>query len=308
MTDTTEHDQTLLLDDLEVTIDPEYRKNMLDNQRVKMQSGVKREGTHVSDLITCVRKSWLERYTDYVMEPSDKTILTWMRGLSHEDLMSEILDSVRVWYCFGCDEMYTDRPSEDDTCPVCQQTFMVGTIDWVTLEGDTLDYSPVEMKSTLKTANKTLIDFAWYADQIKTYMAMHKKDKGRIGVFHVLGDYRRDDPDMRSDGPDAQFIVYRLNWKEDSGRREWLDTMERRKKKLEFPWMMPALDEDSPGRHPYICNFCDVGELMPNGEECAKWPYRKLKTGQYVLKESNKRDVSMDDMMKELKEMTNDDV
>ena len=302
MTDITEHDQTQLLDDVEVTVDPEYRKKLMDNQRVRMRSGVKRAGTHVSDLITCTRKSWLERYTDYVQEPSDKTILTWMRGLSHEDLMSEALDSIRVWYCFSCDDIRTDK-KEEDTCDTCGESLMVGTMDWVTLEGDELDYSPVEMKSTLKTARKALLDMAWYADQVKTYMAMHKKNKGRIGVFHVLGDYRREDKDVRSDGPDAQFIVYRLNWKTDSGRKDWLAIIQRRKTKLEFPWKMPDLDEDSPGRHPYICSFCDVGEMMPNGKECAKWPYRKLKTGQYVLKDSDKQDVTIDDMMAELHTM-----
>ena len=307
MNDPTEHDQSKLLDDVIVTVDGEYRKKLLDNQRMRMRSGVKREGTHVSDLITCVRKSWAERWSDYVQTPSDKTILTWMRGLSHEDLTSEIMNSVRVWYCFSCDEVYSDRTKEDDTCDTCDESLMVGTMDWITMEGDELDYSPVEMKSTLKTARKGLIDMAWYADQVKTYMAMHKKDKGRIGVFHVLGDYRRDDPDVRSDGPDAQFIVYRLNWKDGSGRDEWLSIFLRRKNKLENPNQMPALDEDSPGRHPYICSFCDVGEKLLDGSECAKWPYRRLKSGQYVLKGSNKQDVTIDEMMAELKEMSKEE-
>ena len=304
MTDNTEHDQTKLLDDLEVTIDPAYRKKLMDNQRARMRSGVKREGTHVSDLITCVRKSWAERWTDYVQEPTDKTILTWMRGLSHEDMMAETLNSIRVLYCFSCDEITSDRLKENDTCDTCSDPLMVGTMDWVTIEGEELDYSPVEMKSTLKSARKTLLDMAWYADQVKTYMAIHKKDKGRVGVFHVLGDYRREDKDLRSSGPDAQFIVYRLNWKEESGRDAWLSIMLRRKNKLEDPKVMPALDEDSPGRHPFICSFCDVGEKLPNGKECEKWPYRKLQDGTYVTKSSDKRDVSIEDMMAELKEMT----
>ncbi len=308
MTDITEHDQSKLLDDLTVEPDPEYRKKLLDAQRVRMRSGVKREGTHVSDLITCVRKSWVERWTDYVFEASDKTILTWMRGLSHEDMMAETMQSVRVWYCFECDTILSSLDHEDSECSICHQSLMVGTMDWVSIEGEELDYSPVEMKSTLKTARKTLIDMAWYADQVATYMAIHKKSMGRVGVFHVMGDYRRDDPDVRSDGPDAQFIVYRLNWKDnpEEKRKQWLNTILRRKQKLEDQNHMPPLDEDSPGRHPFICNFCEVGEKLPSGEECTKWPWRRLQDGTQVKKGSDKKDVSIDDMMKELKEMQSD--
>ncbi len=301
----TEHDQSKLNDDLNIVLDPEYREKLLDMQRQRMGSGKKREGTHVSDLIMCIRKSWVEKWTDYVFNPPDKTILTWMRGLSHENMMAETMQSVRVWYCFVCDAMTSNLEHEASRCTFCNETLMVGTIDWVTIEGEELDYSPVEMKSTMKSARKDLNQMAWYADQVKTYMAMHKKNKGRIGVLHVVGDYRRSDPDERSDGPDVQFFVYRLEWKNEEGaRRIWLNQLWRRKTKLENPDKMPDLDEDSPGRHPFICNFCEVGEKLPNGEECEKFPYRKLQDGTYVIKESDKRDISIEDMLSELKSMS----
>lgn len=298
------HDQSKLLDDLIVEVDNEYRSSIIAAQREKMGIGQVRKGTHVSDLLMCIRKSWLERYSDYVYDPPDTVVLTWMRGLSHEDLTAEIIQQVRVGYCFRCDQMCTWRP-ELETCPQCrQEELMIGTVDWVTLDGDELDYSPVEMKSTLKSAKKTLLDMAWYADQCKTYMAIHKKEKGRVGVFHIMGDYKRDNPDEMSQGPKAILVVYRIQWQSEDNRTLWLQTLQRRKQKLEDPSQVPALDEDSPGRHPFICSYCVVGERMPNGQECEMWPYRKLQDGTYVTKGSQKRDMSIEDMMNELSEMT----
>lgn len=304
-----EHDQQTLLDDLVVEEDPEYRKKILDAQRAKMSIGQKRTGTHVSDLLMCIRKAWAERYSDEVYDPPDKTVLTWMRGLSHEDLTSEIMDQVRVGYCFRCDDMWPwDALLEElQSCPKCQDTLMVGTVDWVTIDGDELDYSPVEMKSTLKSARKKLIDMAWYADQCKTYMMVHKKPKGRIGVFHMMGAYKRDDPDEMSTGPDASFVVYRIQWKAKDVREAWRQTLLRRKTKFEDLNHMPPIDEDSPGRHPMICQFCLVGERLPTGQECELWPYRRLQDGTYVKKDSNKKDLTMDEMLDELRGLSDDE-
>lgn len=296
--------------DLIIELDPEYREQLLKTQKSRMGIGKRRSGIHVSDLLMCIRKSWAERQSDYVMEPSDRTVLTWLRGLSHEDLMAEGIQQVRAAYCFECDTVYADQVytngSPTETCRVCRTTMMIGTVDWVSLTGDEEldDYIPVEMKSTLKSARKTLDDMAWYADQDKTYMAIHKRNEGKIGVLHIMGDYKRTDPDERSEGPDAQFIVYKLRWRDPAARLNWLAVLKQRKQKLEDLNHMPLLDEDSPGRHPFICDYCVVGEKLPNGEECEAWPYRKLANGTYVRKGSAKQDLSMDDMMEELRKMS----
>lgn len=263
-----------------ITRDLDYRRHLLDSQRASMGIGSRREGVHVSDLIMCVRKAWAERTSQHIPEISDQTVLTWLRGLSHEALLTDGVDQVRAGYCFTCQVNYQWSPELAKTylCPVCGDTLMVGTIDWVTTVGiDEFgvvgEFIPVEMKSTLKSSRKTLEDgdMAWFMDQLKSYLYMHGEDTGRIAVLHVMGDYSRNSPDVRSDGPQAELRVYQIAWENDAERDAWGSELALSKTTYEGP-VMPPLDLRSP-RHPMICEYCVIGELLPDGTQCLNFPW-----------------------------------
>lgn len=263
---------------MKITRDTEYRKYLLDEQRSRMGVGTRREGVHVSDLIMCIRKAWAEKQSGLIEEIPDQTILTWLRGLSHEALLSDGIEQVRAGHCFQCQKTHTMTPqiAANNLCPDCGDTLLIGTIDWVTFEVDgqlVVDFVPVEMKSTLKSSNKTLEegDMLWFVDQIKTYMWMHSRPAGRVCILHVMGDYSRTDPDVRSGGPQAELRVYGVEWEDAAERDAWGAELERSKALVEGT-ELPELDERSP-RHSMICEYCVVGELLPDGSQCQLFPW-----------------------------------
>jgi len=266
---------------MKITRDTEYRRHLLDAQRARMGIGVRRTGVHVSDLIMCVRKAWAERVSEHVEQISDNTVLTWLRGLSHEALLTDGVEQVRAGYCFSCQQAHTYTPQIADTncCPVCGDTLMVGTIDWVTLEGEDgkpiEDFVPVEMKSTLKSSRKTLEDgeMAWFVDQIKTYMAVHGRMKGRVAILHIMDDYSRGDVNIRSEGPTAELRVYCVEYNDEQEMADWLVTMHHRKDVVEGD-VLPLLDSESPV-HPFICDYCIIGERLPDGSQCDSFPWTR---------------------------------
>jgi len=299
-------------EDVVIERDDDYRRLLLDKLKGQMGIGVRRTGVHVSDLIMCTRKAWSERILGDNPERSDQTVLTWLRGLSHEAIVAEGVEQVRAGYCFQCKRNFPWTPDLSDTnlCPVCGDTLMVGTIDWVQLleSGETHlleEFIPVEMKSTMKSSRKTLEagDMGWFVDQIKSYMAMHQRKKGRVAILHVSGDYSRPNKDIRSDGPEAELRVYSVRWRSEHDAANWLTTLQARKQMLEDDHQMPKLDQSSPA-HPMICSYCDVGEKLPNGLECENWPWRyEPTTEQYVKKGSSIRAMGMDEMAQELEKM-----
>lgn len=287
-----------------ITRDPEYRSKLLDEQRRRMGVGVRRSGLHVSDLVFCTRKAWAERTTQFTEEIDDNTVLTFTRGLSHEDLLAEPVNQVRTGYCFVCQHNYPMDPqiAETQCCPVCGDTLMVGTIDWVAIDGDN-DYAPVEMKSTLKSARKDLAaDMPWYLDQLKSYMFMHGRNYGRVCVLHIMGDYARESEDVRGAGPRAEMIVYKCEWQSDYEREAWGRVLGRRKVQVEGS-NKPPIGDDSPA-HQYICSYCVVGELLPDGTQCEKFPWVKQGDGRYIRKGSKTLErSSMESLIEELAAM-----
>lgn len=299
-------------EDVIITVNPEYRRQLLDNLKAQMGVGVRRDGVHVSDLIFCVRKAWAERILGFVEEVSDTTVLTWLRGLSHEELVADGIQQIRAGYCYPCQKNWPADPRLADNgwhCPDCGETLLVGTIDWIEMVGANgrrlEDFTPTEMKSTMKSSRQRLDggDMAWFADQVKTYMAMHGRQRGHVVILHVQGDYRRQDKEVRSSGPPAELISYDIAWRDPSGPANWLARMQTRKAAYEDDTHMPPLGPDSPV-HDYICDYCSVGEKLPNGEECERWPWRlEPETGLYVRKGSARRSMSMDEMLGELTEI-----
>jgi hypothetical protein len=282
--------------------DEDYRRKLLDDQKSRMGIGIRRVGLHVSDLVFCARKAWAERVTEFAADVDDGTVLTFLRGLSHEGLLEESLNQVRSGYCFPCNTNYAidARLAETQRCPACNDTLLVGTIDWVTLDPDNSDYIPVEMKSTLKSSRKRLAqDMPWYIDQLMSYLYMHGRDEGRICILHVMGNYARGNQDERGGGPRAELIVYKVRWRSSYARQRWGEILYRRKLKVEG-LNKPALDEDSPV-HDYICEYCVIGERLPDGTECERFPWVRQSDGRYLKKGSKTLERSnIDDMLREL--------
>lgn len=297
---------------MKITRDTDYRRHLLDSQRARMGIGSRRTGVHVSDLIMCLRKAWAERVSEHVEEISDNTVLTWLRGLSHEALLTDGVEQVRAGYCFTCQQSHTYSPQIADTnrCPVCNDTLMVGTIDWVTLEGEDgrpiEDFVPVEMKSTLKSSRKTLEDgeMLWFVDQIKTYMAIHGRARGRIAILHIMDDYSRGDPNIRSEGPKAELRVYGVEWDSADEMQQWLLEMQERKRWVEGDQMPPlnhnGVNERSP-IHSFICDYCVIGQRLPDGSECDNFPWTRdgLRKGSKLAQQ-----MTMDEIASELAAMS----
>lgn len=227
--------------------DTRYRRRLLVKLRERMSGS--RTGVHVSDLILCIRKSWLERNA---FTPQDRDLLVWLRGQSHENLLREEHPGpASLAYCLSCSELL--RP-EETCCPSCGDTPIVGTVDW-TRKG-----MPVEAKSTMKSSRADLYELAHYADQALTYALMRGKNEARVVVYHVNGNWKGDtDPVLR---------VWRVQF--DPGEKEELRrTLLRRKAKFESD-TMPPLDEDSPV-YSWICKYCtfDWCPMNPRSDDYA---------------------------------------
>lgn len=285
-----------------ITRDDSYRRKLLDEQRSRMGVGVRRTGLHVSDLVFCTRKAWAERVTEFVGDIDDTTVLTFVRGLSHEDLFASALDQIRSGFCFQCQQNLAMSPeiAETQRCPDCGERLLVGTIDWVEItEGGVIE--PVEMKSTLKSARKDLVDdMPWYLDQLKSYLFMHGQKSGYVCVLHIMGNYAREDPDVRGNGPKPELVTYRCEWQSEDERTAWGQVLARRAAWVQQDMGKPPLGEDSPA-HNYICDYCTVGQMLPDGTECERFPWVKLDDGRYARKGSKVATrSSIEDMMAEL--------
>ncbi len=295
---------------MKITRDLEYRDHLLAEQKSKMGVGQRRSGVHVSDLVFCVRKAQQERVAQHVESVSDATVLTWLRGLSHEALLTDGIEQVRSGYCFQCQHNIAWSPQVADAnrCPDCGDELLVGTIDWITLEGineeaHTIDdFIPVEMKSTMKSSRKSLEegDMQWFVDQIRSYMFMHGRHYGRIVILHVMGDYSRSNPDIKNDGPQADLRVYRIEWENDEEAIAWGEELERSKQDIQGQ-ELPPLNERSP-RHDFICEYCIIGAKLPaTGVACERYPWTPegIRKGSKLDLGTGGSD-ALDDMLREL--------
>lgn len=217
----------------------------------------RRQGTHVSDLIFCVRQAWLNRRRD--ADVSDRTILEWMRGRSHEDLMAGEVRQFLMEYCPRCrtTRHYENVRESRTHCEECGTPLLLGTVDW-------LDEGIVECKSTMKSSRKGLEDVRWYADQALTYAWMYGLDSARVVIYHVRGDYTSNRPEL---------VVYTVAF-EEGERERWEETILRRKALLEGDELPPLDGVDSPV-YDWICGYCThfdcpafgVGYVPPGPQE-----------------------------------------
>src|SRR6266542_4916392 len=126
---------------------------------------------HVSDIVQCRRKSWMERRLESypVTPPSPKNLATLLLGTAHHLVLKAGRPEVPVRFKFS------------------NGTDLVGHIDAVNCPYD----SPVEFKTTRSSSNKKIGDMQHYLEQIATYVLLyHGEPGGQLFVWHVLGDWK----------------------------------------------------------------------------------------------------------------------
>ena len=229
----------------EITVDQETYDRLMERMRAKLGVGVPRSGTHVSDLIYCVLKTWAKKQLSYLPqnvleEEEDDQVLVWVVGRSHEDIFGEGFSR--------------GEPAVLDG--------IVGTVDW-------FDEVPVEAKSTRMSSNRHLEEIPHYTAQAAAYCVMHETDWCRVLIFHINGDYYHQTKGGKAEKamPRAHLRIYRVRFEADE-LEEWWEELKRRKVLVEGGEKPRA--EDEPDLIPvfdFECGYCKVGGLV----NCPQW-------------------------------------
>ena len=222
------------------------RKKFLERLRSHQEA---REGVHVSDLLYCVRQAWHSR--NGTPPPEDSALLLWLRGHSHQNLLSGKKNrEVQVRWCAYCDVIHDGHTVR--SCSLCGSELLIGTKDWM-YRG-----VPVEFKSTLKSSKSSLEDLPWYRDQAVFYAVMTGEDRAIVVVYHVYGSYgQRPEPELR---------VYEIT-EIDVVDRERIRLLARERMQRLLADTEPPLDEHSPA-YDWVCQYCHV-------ITCVRHPSRK---------------------------------
>jgi len=223
----------------QVIEDIETRDRVLADMRTRIGVDTKREGIHLSSLVFCLRKGWHmyridqgdKSRAEVLGETSDETALVWVIGHSHEAI-------------FGTSSVRGDTTERDG---------ILYTPDFWKPEGGHLTLT--EMKSTRKSANKTLDEMEHYMAQAAGYCAAEGLTECLIFVLHLMGDYDRSHP------PQAQLRVWRLKFSKKE-LKDWWDELQLRRDIItgcaeplvNELWMSPMFE--------WECGYCPVRELI----------------------------------------------
>jgi len=223
----------------EIIEDIEARDRVLADMRVRIGVDTKREGIHLSSLVFCMRKGWHmyridqsdKSRAEVLGETPDETALVWVIGHSHEAI-------------FGTSSVRGDTTERDG---------ILYTPDFWKPEDGHLTLT--EMKSTRKSANKTIEEMEHYTAQAAGYCAAEGLTECLIFVLHLMGDYGRDHP------PQAQLRVWRLKFTKKELAAWWDELKLRRdiilnglEPGLGELWMSPIYE--------WECGFCQVRDLI----------------------------------------------
>jgi len=210
-----------------ITEDVETYNKVMSEMRERLHIDEPREGVHVSDLIYCLRKSWMLQRLDkepegrfaYTGQTPDETVLVWMVGHSHEAIFGQSLAR--------------GVPVESDG--------IVGTPDF-------WDEALIEMKSTRMSAKKTPEEMGHYVAQVASYCAMQGLKEGRLYVLHIMGDYGHP--------PNAKLRIWKLQFKPKDLKAWWEELQRRRDIVLGKKMPPPAPCWD------WECGYCAVRSLI----------------------------------------------
>lgn len=212
-----------------ITEDVETYNKVMSEMRERLHIDQPRKGTHVSDLVYCLRKAWMLKKLDkkpegrfaYTGQTPDETVLVWMVGHSHEAIFGQGLAR--------------GVPVESDG--------IIGTPDF-------WDEALIEMKSTRMSAKKTPEEMGHYVAQVASYCAMQGLKEGRLYVLHLMGDYSRDGP------PSAKLRIWKLQFKPKDLKAWWEELQRRRDVVLGKKMPPPAPCWD------WECGYCAVRGLI----------------------------------------------
>jgi len=226
-----------------ITLDDETHRFIMDRLRERLGVGKPREGYHVSDLLYCMLKQWATRRLqelprDVLEQEPDETVLVWVIGRSHEDLLGQ--------------DLKKEAPREKDG--------ITGSVDrWL---GRT-----VEMKSTRMSAKKDLLEMPHYIAQAAAYCVIYEETECTILVFHLMGDYYHQTTEGKAAqaSPAAKLRVYKVSFEKET-LDAWWDELLRRKAILEGD-EQPEVDEVYSPMWEWECQYCRVGKFV----SCPKW-------------------------------------
>jgi hypothetical protein len=168
---------------------------------------------------------------------SDKQVLVWAIGRSHEDV-------------FGTTAIHGDEREKDG---------ITYSVDYWLPDAETFCLS--EMKSTRKSARKEMDEMENYTAQVAGYAAAEGLTEVLVHVFHIMGDYGHDHP------PEAEFHVWRLTFSKAELKAWWAEL--KRRRDIIIGIIEPTLDNELVPIYGWECSFCAIRELIgcPGGAE-----------------------------------------
>jgi len=130
-----------------------------------------REGIHVSDLLFCPRKTYLQKKG--LLPPSDEELLYWVIGKGYHSLLEGEISEVQL-----------------------QIDGVIGTLDTIQLEGNLV--VPVEFKSTRASSRREVLEMSHWIEQCLAYAKICGVSQVRLRILYLMGDYRELKPQLKS--------------------------------------------------------------------------------------------------------------
>lgn len=252
------HAQPVLVEE-----DVDLYERVVSRMRERMGVDRPRPGTHVSEVIYCLRKAWAlrdigDQRVDVLGQTGDETVFVWVVGHSHEAIFGQ--GSIRgksivkdgLWYT---PDFFAEPPN------------LIEQIDedkWELADLTDEEFEHIakltEMKSTRASGKKRMDDgeMQHYLDQVASYAAAEDRRDAWVWVFHLNGDYYHQTTEGKSKGagPKAMLRLWHLKFQKDEQERWWNELL-RRKAIVEGPEMPPA----SP-HYEWECGYCPVRETI----------------------------------------------
>ena len=170
-----------------------------------IMKGERADGTHVSELLQCIRKSYARRH-DMVMPLGPTETLLFATGRAIQDYI-------------------TASPAVDAERPI--------TVDGVHGTPDYHDEDDLiwEIKATYASAARDVLDTPHYFDQLASYCAMEGKTKAYLAVFYINGYYnfQRKTPHPNSQPHERSVLkVFEVQFEPEELMDAWSRALRRR--------------------------------------------------------------------------------
>ena len=192
------------------------------------------EEVHVSELIFCLRKAWLQRH-GHKITPDYDSILVFSVGLA-----------MQAWL--------TGQLGDD--VPV-DLLGIVGTPDYIDPDGVIN-----ELKATYASAGRDITGTPHYFDQLASYAIMKGQTKGRLVVFYVNGYYNFQRKVKIGTNERAVLKVFDVEWEQEE-LDEWWEEMQERKDVLLNATSIEEIPLDL--HYSWECGYCPFKDVLCPG-------------------------------------------